>query len=102
GHDEREQTLNQLLAEMDGFDTQKGVILLAATNRPEILDPALLRPGRFDRQVVIDRPDLRGREKILQVHTRKVQLTPGLDLAAVAARTPGFVGADLANVVNEA
>ena len=102
GHDEREQTLNQLLAEMDGFDTQKGVILLAATNRPEILDPALLRPGRFDRQVVIDRPDLRGREKILQVHTRKVKLAPGLDLALVAARTPGFVGADLANVVNEA
>jgi cell division protease FtsH len=102
GHDEREQTLNQLLAEMDGFDTQKGVILLAATNRPEILDPALLRPGRFDRQVVIDRPDLKGREKILEVHTRKVTLAPGLDLALVAGRTPGFVGADLANVVNEA
>ena len=102
GHDEREQTLNQLLAEMDGFDTQKGVILLAATNRPEILDPALLRPGRFDRQVVIDRPDLPGREKILQVHTRKVKLAPGLDLSLVAARTPGFVGADLANIVNEA
>jgi cell division protease FtsH len=102
GHDEREQTLNQLLAEMDGFDTQKGVILLAATNRPEILDPALLRPGRFDRQVVIDRPDLKGREKILQVHTRKVKLAPRLDLSLVAARTPGFVGADLANVVNEA
>jgi len=102
GHDEREQTLNQLLAEMDGFDTQKGVILLAATNRPEILDPDLLRPGRFDRQVVIDRPDLPGREKILQVHTRKVKLAPGLDLSLVAARTPGFVGADLANIVNEA
>ena len=102
GHDEREQTLNQLLAEMDGFDTQKGVILLAATNRPEILDPALLRPGRFDRQVVIDRPDLPGREKILQVHTRKVKLAAGLDLSLVAARTPGFVGADLANIVNEA
>jgi cell division protease FtsH len=102
GHDEREQTLNQLLAEMDGFDTQKGVILLAATNRPEILDPALLRPGRFDRQVAIDRPDLKGREKILQVHTRKVRLAPGLDLAQVAATTPGFVGADLANIVNEA
>jgi cell division protease FtsH len=102
GHDEREQTLNQLLAEMDGFDTQKGVILLAATNRPEILDPALLRPGRFDRQVAIDRPDLKGREKILQVHTRKVRLAAGLDLSQVAARTPGFVGADLANVVNEA
>jgi cell division protease FtsH len=102
GHDEREQTLNQLLAEMDGFDTQKGVILLAATNRPEILDPALLRPGRFDRQVVIDRPDVKGREKILQVHTRKVKLAPGLELSMVAARTPGFVGADLANIVNEA
>jgi cell division protease FtsH len=102
GHDEREQTLNQLLAEMDGFDTRKGVILLAATNRPEILDPALLRPGRFDRQVVIDRPDVKGREKILQVHTRKVKLAAGLDLSVVAARTPGFVGADLANIVNEA
>jgi cell division protease FtsH len=102
GHDEREQTLNQLLAEMDGFDTQKGVILLAATNRPEILDPALLRPGRFDRQVAIDRPDVKGREKILEVHTRKVRLAPNLDLSLVAARTPGFVGADLANVANEA
>jgi cell division protease FtsH len=102
GHDEREQTLNQLLAEMDGFDTQKGVIIMAATNRPEILDPALLRPGRFDRKVVIDRPDLRGREKILKVHTRHVTLAPNLDLSAVAARTPGFVGADLANLVNEA
>ncbi len=102
GHDEREQTLNQLLAELDGFDTAKGVIILAATNRPEILDPALLRPGRFDRQVVLDRPDLRGREKILRVHVRDVKLAPGLDLAAVAARTPGFVGADLANLVNEA
>jgi cell division protease FtsH len=98
GHDEREQTLNQLLAEMDGFDTRKGVILLAATNRPEILDP-LLRPGRFDRQVVIDRPDLKGREKILQVHTRKVTLVPTVDLGQLAARMPGFVGADLANVV---
>ena len=102
GHDEHEQTLNQLLAELDGFDTQAGVIILAATNRPEILDPALLRPGRFDRQVVIDRPDLKGRETILQVHTRKVTLAPGLDLSVVAARTPGFVGADLANLVNEA
>src|SRR2546425_2450709 len=102
GHDEREQTLNQLLAEMDGFDTQRGVILLAATNRPEILDPALLRPGRFDRQVAIDRPDLKGREKILKVHTRNVTLAPDLDLAAIAARTAGFVGADLANLVNEA
>ena len=87
---------------MDGFDTQKGVIILAATNRPEILDPALLRAGRFDRQVVIDRPDLKGREKILQVHTRHVKLAPDVDLSAVAARTPGFVGADLANLVNEA
>jgi cell division protease FtsH len=102
GHDEREQTLNQLLAELDGFDTQKGVIILAATNRPEILDPALLRPGRFDRQVALDRPDLKGREKILRVHVRDVTLAPGLDLAGVAARTPGFVGADLANLVNEA
>ena len=102
GHDEREQTLNQLLAELDGFDTEKGVIILAATNRPEILDPALLRPGRFDRQVALDRPDLKGREKILRVHVRGVTLTPGLDLSAVAARTPGFVGADLANLVNEA
>ena len=88
GHDEREQTLNQLLAEMDGFDTQKGVILLAATNRPEILDPALLRPGRFDRQVVIDRPDLKGRVKILQVHTRQVTLAPAVALEQIAARTP--------------
>ena len=102
GHDEREQTLNQLLAEMDGFDTQKGVILLGATNRPEILDPALLRPGRFDRQVVIDRPDLKGREKILNVHTRHVTLAPAVALEQIAARTPGFVGADLANLVNEA
>ncbi|MBI4011581.1 MAG: AAA family ATPase, partial [Candidatus Rokubacteria bacterium] len=102
GHDEREQTLNQLLAEMDGFDTEKGVIIMAATNRPEILDPALLRPGRFDRKVVIDRPDLKGREKILRVHARHVTLAPELDLAVVAARTPGFVGADLANLVNEA
>lgn len=102
GHDEREQTLNQLLAEMDGFDTAKGVILLAATNRPEILDPALMRPGRFDRKVVIDRPDLKGREKILKVHTREVRLGTSVDLSVVAARTPGFVGADLANLVNEA
>ena len=102
GHDEHEQTLNQLLAELDGFDTQAGVIILAATNRPEILDPALLRPGRFDRQVVIDRPDLKGREKILEVHTRKVTLAPCLDLSVIAGRTPGFVGADLANLVNEA
>ena len=102
GHDEREQTLNQLLTEMDGFDTRKGVIIMAATNRPEILDPALLRPGRFDRKVVIDRPDLRGREKILRLHTRQLRLAPDVDLALVAGRTPGFVGADLANVANEA
>jgi len=102
GHDEHEQTLNQLLAELDGFDTQAGVIILAATNRPEILDQALLRPGRFDRQVVIDRPDLKGRTKILRVHTRAVTLAPTLDLSLIAARTPGFVGADLANLVNEA
>ncbi len=101
-NDEREQTLNQLLAELDGFDTAKGVILLAATNRPEILDPALLRPGRFDRQVVVDKPDLKGRETILKVHTRGVKLAPGLELKPIAARTPGFVGADLANLVNEA
>ncbi len=102
GHDEREQTLNQLLAELDGFDSGKGVIIMAATNRPEILDPALLRPGRFDRKVVIDRPDLKGREMILRVHTRKVKLAPAVNLGAIAARTPGFVGADLANLVNEA
>ena len=87
---------------MDGFDTQKGVMILAATNRPEILDPALLRPGRFDRQVAIDRPDRQGREKILKVHTHQVTLAPEIDLARVAASTPGFVGADLANLVNEA
>jgi cell division protease FtsH len=102
GHDEREQTLNQLLTEMDGFDTAKGIIIMAATNRPEILDPALLRPGRFDRKVVVDRPDLNGRETILRVHTRALTLAPELDLALVAARTPGFVGADLANLANEA
>ena len=102
GHEEREQTLNQLLAEMDGFDTRSGVIILAATNRPEVLDPALLRPGRFDRKVILDRPDVRGREQILRVHTRNVTLDPNVDLAGIAARTPGFVGADLANLVNEA
>ncbi|HEY2591047.1 MAG TPA: ATP-dependent zinc metalloprotease FtsH [Steroidobacteraceae bacterium] len=102
GNDEREQTLNQLLVQMDGFDTRKGVIIMAATNRPEILDPALLRPGRFDRQVAIDRPDLKGREQILKVHTRSVKLGPDVDLGVVAAKTPGFVGADLANIVNEA
>lgn len=102
GHSEQEQTLNQLLVEMDGFDTNKGVIILAATNRPEILDPALLRPGRFDRHIALDRPDLKGREKILQVHAKQVILAPSVDLAKVAARTAGFAGADLANLVNEA
>ena len=102
GNDEREQTLNQLLVEMDGFETNKGVIIMAATNRPEILDPALLRPGRFDRLVAIDRPDLIGRKKILEVHSKHVTLAPGVDLTAIAARTPGFAGADLANLVNEA
>ena len=100
-HDEREQTLNQLLAEMDGFETKAGVIIMAATNRPEILDPALLRPGRFDRHVLVDRPDIRGREEILKVHVRGVKLGQEVDLRTVAARTPGFVGADLANLVNE-
>jgi cell division protease FtsH len=102
GHDEREQTLNQLLAEMDGFDSSKGVILMAATNRPEVLDQALLRPGRFDRQIVVDKPDLKGREAILRLHARSVVLAPGVDLGSIAARTPGFAGADLANIVNEA
>jgi cell division protease FtsH len=102
GHDEREQTLNQLLAEMDGFDARAGLIIMGATNRPEILDPALLRPGRFDRQVLVDRPDKRGREKILQIHAKGVKLGPDVDLKAIATRTPGFAGADLANVVNEA
>ena len=102
GYDEREQTLNQLLTEMDGFDTRKGVIIMGATNRPEILDPALLRPGRFDRQVVVDRPDLAGREAILKVHVKGVKLAHNLDLHLIAQRTPGFVGADLANIVNEA
>ncbi len=102
GHDEREQTLNQLLAEMDGFDARAGLIIMGATNRPEILDPALLRPGRFDRQVLVDRPDKRGRERILQIHARNVKLGPDVDLKVVASRTPGFAGADLANVVNEA
>ena len=102
GHDEREQTLNQLLVEMDGFESNKGVIIMAATNRPEILDPALLRPGRFDRQVLVDRPDINGREAILRIHSRKVVLAPDVDLRKIAGRTPGFVGADLANLVNEA
>jgi cell division protease FtsH len=101
-HDEREQTLNQLLAEMDGFDPNQGVIIMAATNRPEILDVALLRPGRFDRQVLVDRPDIRGREKILRLHAKKIKLSPAVDLGVIAAKTPGFVGADLANIVNEA
>jgi cell division protease FtsH len=101
-HDEREQTLNQLLVEMDGFDTSKGVIIMAATNRADVLDAALLRPGRFDRQVVVDRPDLRGREAILKIHARGVALDPSAELRVLASRTPGFTGADLANVVNEA
>jgi len=102
GHDEREQTLNQLLAEMDGFDSSKGVIIMAATNRPEVLDQALLRAGRFDRQVVVDKPDVRGREAILNVHARNVMLAPSVDLHVLAARTPGMAGADLANIINEA
>src|SRR6266481_4228393 len=102
GHDEREQTLNQLLAEMDGFDSSKGVIIMAATNRPEVLDAALLRAGRFDRQVVVDKPDVKGREAILQVHARNVILAPSVDLRVLAARTPGMAGADLANIINEA
>jgi cell division protease FtsH len=102
GHDEKEQTLNQLLVELDGFDPQVGIVLLAATNRPEILDPALLRAGRFDRQVLVDRPDRVGRKAILEVHTKKVKLAPAVKLEQVAALTPGFTGADLANLVNEA
>ena len=102
GHDEREQTLNQLLAEMDGFDARKGVIVMAATNRPETLDPALLRPGRFDRQIVVDRPDVRGRQAVLEVHAKKVKIAPEVDLKSIAARTPGFTGADLSNLINEA
>ena len=102
GHDEREQTLNQLLVEMDGFEANEGVILIAATNRPDVLDPALLRPGRFDRRVVVPRPDVKGREGILQVHTRKVPVAPDVDIAVLARATPGFAGADLENLVNEA
>ena len=102
GHEERENTLNQLLSEMDGFDTRKGVIMMAATNRPEILDPALIRPGRFDRQILVDRPSLKGREDILTIHTRKVKLAEDVNLHTLAARTPGMVGSDLANIVNEA
>jgi len=102
GHDEREQTLNQLLVEMDGFEANQGVIIMAATNRPEILDPALLRPGRLDRQVLVDRPDINGREAILKIHSKNVLLGPEIDLRGIAGRTPGFVGADLANIINEA
>jgi len=102
GHDEREQTLNQLLVEMDGFESNEGVILIAATNRPDVLDAALLRPGRFDRQIVVDRPDVRGREGILKVHTKKVPLEADVNLSVLAKGTPGFSGADLANMVNEA
>jgi cell division protease FtsH len=102
GHDEREQTLNQLLVEMDGFESNEGVILVAATNRPDVLDPALLRPGRFDRRVVVGRPDVKGREQILRVHTKKTPLADDVDLAVIARGTPGFAGADLANLVNEA
>src|SRR5882672_2020293 len=102
GHDEREQTLNQLLVEMDGFESNEGVILLAATNRPDILDPALLRPGRFDRQIVVDMPDLKGREQILRVHVRKIPVAPGVNLERIARGTPGLAGAELANIINEA
>jgi cell division protease FtsH len=102
GHNEREQTLNQLLVEMDGFETNEGVIIIAATNRPDVLDQALLRPGRFDRQVVVDTPDIKGREKILAVHTKKIPLSREVDLKVIARGTPGFTGADLANLVNEA
>jgi len=102
GHDEREQTLNALLVEMDGFDTQQGLILIAATNRPDTLDPAILRPGRFDRHIIVNFPDIRGREEILKVHTRKIKLAPSVDLKSIASQTPGFSGADLANLCNEA
>ena len=102
GHDEREQTLNQILVEMDGFDTDTNVILIAATNRPDILDPALLRPGRFDRQVVMDRPDAKGREAILNVHVKGKPLEPDVNLRTIAKGTPGFAGADIENLVNEA
>src|SRR3984893_6110799 len=102
GYDEKEQTLNQLLAELDGFDPSTGVILIAATNRPEVLDPALLRPGRFDRQVLVDRPDRAGRREILKVHVAKVQLAANVDLDQIAGLTPGFTGADVAHLVNEA
>ena len=102
GHDEREQTLNQLLVEMDGFESNDGVILIAATNRPDVLDPALLRPGRFDRRVIVDRPDIRGREEVLRVHSKKVPMAEDVNLNILARGTPGFSGADLANMVNEA
>ena len=102
GHDEREQTLNQLLVEMDGFGVNEGIIMIAATNRPDILDPLLLRPGRFDRQITVGAPDVKGREEILKVHTRKKPLAPDVDLKVLAKRTPGFCGADLENLANEA
>lgn len=102
GHDEREQTLNQLLVEMDGFEPNEAVIIIAATNRPDILDPALLRPGRFDRQVTVDLPDIKGRTEILKVHSSKVPLAKDVNLEIIARGTPGFSGADLANIVNEA
>ncbi|MBX3035112.1 MAG: AAA family ATPase, partial [Bdellovibrionaceae bacterium] len=102
GHDEREQTLNQLLVEMDGFESTEGVIIIAATNRPDVLDPALLRPGRFDRRVVVNKPDLKGREQILAVHTKKTPMGPDVDIHRIARATPGFSGADLENLVNEA
>ncbi len=102
GNDEREQTLNQLLAEMDGFDTSKGLLILAATNRPEVLDPALLRPGRFDRRIIVDRPDLKGRVEILKVHAKNVMLDETVNLEAIALATSGSVGSDLANMINEA
>lgn len=102
GHDEREQTLNQLLVEMDGFDGNEGIIVIAATNRPDVLDPALLRPGRFDRQVTVPLPDIRGREHVLKVHMRQVPISEDVDPSVIARGTPGFSGADLANLVNEA
>ena len=102
GHDEREQTLNQLLVEMDGFEANEGVIIIAATNRPDVLDPALLRPGRFDRQVVVPLPDIKGREQILKVHIKKVPVADDVEVSFIARGTPGFSGADLANLINEA